>query len=86
MKSQTNEKSKGNAKQFGFEKGLGLVGTQFNDISSMFYATYVVFEIAWVLALKRWGSSKVLAFAIIGWSVITVSTLKLQGLTRRTNY
>lgn len=52
----------------------------------MFYATYVVFEIAWVLALKRWGSSKVLAFAIIGWSVITVSTLKLQGLTRRTNY
>lgn len=86
MKSQTNEKSKGNAKQFGFEKGLGLVGTQFNDISSMFYATYVLFEIAWVLALKRWGANKVLAIAIIGWSVITVRTLKPQSLGRRIKY
>ncbi|TPX11791.1 uncharacterized protein E0L32_007528 [Thyridium curvatum] len=64
----------GNARVFGFEEGLKLVGTQFNDLSTLFYPTYVLFEIPWVMAVKRWGANAVLAVAMIGWSVITIGT------------
>ena len=62
----------GNARVFGFEEGLGLKGTQFNDISTMFFVTYVVCEIPWVMAVKRWGANIVLALALISWSALTI--------------
>ncbi len=40
----------GNAKVFGFEKSLHFVGNQFGNINTIFYASYVVFEIPWVMA------------------------------------
>ncbi|KAG7052911.1 hypothetical protein JMJ77_0000007 [Colletotrichum scovillei] len=64
----------GNARVFGFEQDLGLVGTQFNDLSTLFYPTYVLFEIPWVMAVKKWGANAVLAVAMIGWSVVTIGT------------
>lgn len=64
----------GNARVFGFEEGLGLHGTQFNDISTVFYATYVVCEIPWVMAVKRFGANTILATALISWSVVTLGT------------
>ena len=64
----------GNAKVFGFEEGLGLEGIQFNNLSMLFFVTYVVFEIPWVMAIKRFGANRVLATAMISWSVVTLGT------------
>ncbi|KAL4929376.1 major facilitator superfamily domain-containing protein [Aspergillus undulatus] len=48
----------GNARVSGFEEGINLKGTQFNDISSLLFVTYVIFEVPWVIAVKRWGANK----------------------------
>lgn len=72
----------GNAVVFGFEEGLSLHGHQFNDISTVFYATYVLFEVPWVMAVKRWGANNVLALALISWSVVTLATGFIQNYTQ----
>ncbi|KAL1856484.1 hypothetical protein VTK73DRAFT_8235 [Phialemonium thermophilum] len=64
----------GNARVFGFEAGLGLQGTDFNNISTLFYVTYIVFEVPWVMAVKRFGANKVLAVAMVSWSLTTLGT------------
>ncbi|KAF5000350.1 hypothetical protein FGRMN_1818 [Fusarium graminum] len=64
----------GNARVFGFERDTGMAGTQFNDVSMYFYISYVIFETPWVLAVKKFGPGRVLAVAIISWSIITLST------------
>ncbi|KAF7545218.1 hypothetical protein G7Z17_g9358 [Cylindrodendrum hubeiense] len=64
----------GNARVFGFEEGIGLVGTEFNNLSTLFYPTYVIFEIPWVMAVKKWGANSILAVAMVGWSVVTLGT------------
>ncbi|KAF9770567.1 hypothetical protein IL306_011875 [Fusarium sp. DS 682] len=64
----------GNARVFGFEEDTGMHGTQFNDVSMYFYISYVVFETPWVLAVKKFGPGRVLAIAIISWSIITLGT------------
>ncbi|THW87353.1 high-affinity nicotinic acid transporter [Aureobasidium pullulans] len=68
----------GNAKVFGFEDGIGLVGNQFNTISTLFYPFYVLFEIPWTMAVKRFGANHVLGIAMIAWSVITLCTGFIQ--------
>ncbi|VUC31689.1 unnamed protein product [Clonostachys rosea] len=62
----------GNARVFGFEEGLHLQGIEFNNISTMFFVTYVTCEIPWVMAVKRWGANVVLALAVIAWSILTI--------------
>ncbi|OBT70771.1 hypothetical protein VF21_10192 [Pseudogymnoascus sp. 05NY08] len=69
----------GNAKIFGFEAGIGLVGTEFGNISTLFYPTYVIFEIPWVMAVKKWGANTILAVVMVGWSVITLGTGFVQN-------
>lgn len=64
----------GNARIFGFDDDLGLQGNQFANLSSLFYVTYVVFELPWVLAVKRYGANLVIAIAIVGWSAVTIGT------------
>lgn len=64
----------GNARVFGFEEGANLTGNQFADVSSVFYATYVAFEIPWTVALKKYGSNNILACLIVGWSAVTIGT------------
>ncbi len=64
----------GNAKVFGFEEGANLHGNQFNAVSTVFYATYIVFEILWTLALKHFGSNNILAILLVGWSLVTLCT------------
>ncbi|KAJ9639170.1 hypothetical protein H2204_003780 [Knufia peltigerae] len=64
----------GNARIFGFEEGIGLKGIEFNNISTLFYVTYVVFEIPWVMSVKRFGANKTLAVAMVCWSVVTLGT------------
>ncbi|KAL4947599.1 major facilitator superfamily domain-containing protein [Aspergillus filifer] len=69
----------GNARVSGFEEGIGLHGTQFNNISSLFFVTYVIFEVPWVMAVKKWGANKVLALALLSWSIITLCTGFIQN-------
>jgi MFS family permease len=64
----------GNARVFGFEEGTGLQDNQFNDVSTVFYATYIAFEIPWTVALKHYGSNYILAALLVGWSVVTLCT------------
>ncbi|KAH7312511.1 major facilitator superfamily domain-containing protein [Stachybotrys elegans] len=72
----------GNARIFGFEEDLSLQGNEFANISSLFYVTYVVFEMPWVLALKRWGANTVLAVAIISWSAVVIGTGFIHNYTQ----
>lgn len=72
----------GNARIFGFEEDIGLKGNEFANISSLFYVTYVVFEIPWVLAVKRYGANLILAIAIVGWSVVVIGTGFIQNYTQ----
>ncbi|KPI39076.1 putative transporter [Cyphellophora attinorum] len=62
----------GNARIFGFEEDIGLTGNQFANLSSLFYVTYVIFEVPWVLAVKKWGANSVMAVAIVTWSAVTI--------------
>lgn len=62
----------GNARIFGFEEDLGLTGNDFANISSFFFVTYVIFEVPWVLAVKKWGANSVIAIAIVSWSAVTI--------------
>jgi MFS family permease len=64
----------GNARIFGFEEDLGLKGNEFANLSSLFYVSYVIFELPWVLAVQKYGANLVLAIAIIGWSAVTIGT------------
>jgi MFS family permease len=64
----------GNARVFGFEEDLKLKGTQFGNISTLFYPTYVVFEVPWVMAVKKWGPNTILAIAMVAWSAVTLGT------------
>ncbi|KAK2810067.1 hypothetical protein FQN50_003261 [Emmonsiellopsis sp. PD_5] len=72
----------GNAKVFGYEKGLNLEGNQFNTLTSLFFVTYVVFEIPWVMALKRYGANNVLAAAIVCFSICTLASGFVKNYTQ----
>lgn len=72
----------GNARVFGFEEDLGLTGNDFANISSFFFVTYVIFEVPWVLAVKKWGANSVMAAAIVSWSTITL----VSGRAARSDY
>lgn len=69
----------GNARVFGLEEGLGLKGTEFNNLTSLFYVTYVVFETPWVMVVKKFGANRVLAVAMVAWSVTTLGTGFVQN-------
>ncbi|KND86654.1 putative transporter [Tolypocladium ophioglossoides CBS 100239] len=68
----------GNAKVFGFEKSLGMSGTDFHNISTFFYIPYIILETPWVMAVRKFGPGRVLAIAIVCWSGITIGTGFIQ--------
>ncbi|KAK6375710.1 hypothetical protein LTS17_007532 [Exophiala oligosperma] len=62
----------GNAKIFGLEKSLGLKGNQFNNISTLFFPFYILLDVPWVVAVKRFGASRVLCISMIGFTAATL--------------
>jgi MFS family permease len=56
---------------FGFSTELGLKGNEFGNINTVFFVFYVLFEVPWVMAVKRFGPNKVLAAALAMWSIVT---------------
>lgn len=65
---------KGNARIFGFEEDLNLQGNDFANLTSLFFVTYVIFEIPWVLASKRLGANFVVGTAVVIWSAVVLGT------------
>lgn len=55
-------------------EGLKLRGNDFNNIATLFYPTYIVCEVPWVVALKRYGVNRVLSISMTGWSAVTLGS------------
>lgn len=64
----------GNAAVAGLTEDLGLTGSQFSTAVSVFFATYVTFELPVVLAMKRLTPSRAIAAMAFGWSAVTIGT------------
>ncbi|KAK5034538.1 hypothetical protein LTS07_003459 [Exophiala sideris] len=62
----------GNAAVFGLGKTLDLKGKEFNNLVTLFYVTYILFDIPWVVSIKRCGANRVLGVALVGWSASTL--------------
>lgn len=53
-------------------KTLHLKGKELNNLVTLFYVTYIVFDIPWVVSIKKFGANRVLGVALIGWSASTL--------------
>lgn len=64
----------GNAKIAGFEKDLGLTGYDYNALLSVFYISYIVFEIPSNIACKYFGPGWWLPGISLGFGAISLAT------------
>jgi MFS family permease len=64
----------GNARVFGFDEDLGLKGGQFGNIQTLSSVSTIVFEVPWVLAVRRWGAKNAIGTAFVLWSALTLGT------------
>lgn len=64
----------GNAAVAGLTEDLNLTGSQFSTVVSVFFATYVAFELPVVLALKKLRPNRAIAFMCFAWSAVTIGT------------
>jgi hypothetical protein len=69
----------GNARVFGFDQDLGLVDRQFGTINTLSSLCTILFEVPWVLAVKRWGANKAIGTAFVLWSACTLGTAFVQN-------
>ncbi|KAJ5648777.1 high-affinity nicotinic acid transporter-like protein [Penicillium lividum] len=68
----------GNARVFGFDEDIGLKGDEFGNINMLSSVCTIVFEVPWVLAVKRFGANKSLGTALVLWSFCTLGTAFIQ--------
>ncbi|KAI1207589.1 DNA-repair protein rad2 [Annulohypoxylon truncatum] len=64
----------GNARLYSMEEDLGLVGNQFQVAVSIFYVTYLLFEVPSNLVLKPLTPSRYIASVAVGWGIIATCT------------
>jgi MFS family permease len=64
----------GNARVFGFEETIGLKGNQFGNLVTLFFVPYILTEVFWVTAVKRFGANYVIFAALVGWCTTTIAT------------
>ncbi|KPI36955.1 putative transporter [Cyphellophora attinorum] len=69
----------GNARVFGFDEDLGLQGRQFGNINTFSSLATMLFEIPWVLAVRRFGANAALGSAFAIWSAATLGTAFIQN-------
>ncbi|RDW60565.1 hypothetical protein BP6252_11948 [Coleophoma cylindrospora] len=69
----------GNARVFGFDQDLGLHGGQFGNINTLSSVCTILFEVPWVMAVKRWGANKSIGTAFVLWSACTLGTAFIQN-------
>ncbi|KAK6333795.1 hypothetical protein TWF730_003978 [Orbilia blumenaviensis] len=69
----------GNAKLYGLEEDLGIVGTlKYQTAVSLLFVTYLLFEIPSNLAIKKFRPSRWIAFITVAWGLVATFT----GLTQ----
>ncbi|KAI1362265.1 MFS transporter [Xylaria arbuscula] len=68
----------GNARLAGFEKDLGLMGYDYNTVLSIFYVSYIVFEIPSNLACKYFGPGWFLPTISLGFGISSLGTAFVQ--------
>ncbi|KAF9872232.1 major facilitator superfamily transporter [Colletotrichum karsti] len=64
----------GNAAVAGLTEDLGMSGSQFSTAVSVFFATYVAFELPVVLAMKKLRPHRAISMMCFGWSIVTIGT------------
>ncbi|KAF4122714.1 transporter [Geosmithia morbida] len=64
----------GNAAVAGLVEDLGISGSQFSTAVSVFFATYVTFEIPAVLVMRKVKPHRLLSAMVLGWSIVTIGT------------
>ena len=63
---------------FGFDEDIGLKGGQFGNINTLSSVCTIIFEVPWVLAVRRFGSKKAIGTSFILWSACTLGTAFIQ--------
>jgi MFS family permease len=69
----------GNARVFGFDEEIGLKGGQFGNIVTLSSVCTIVFEMPWVLAVRRFGANAAIGTAFVLWSASTLGTAFIQN-------
>ena len=64
----------GNARLYGLEEDLGLVGNQFQIAVSILFVTYITFEVPSNLVLKKFTPSRWIAFITVSWGIVATLT------------
>ncbi|KAI1775355.1 hypothetical protein F4818DRAFT_451689 [Hypoxylon cercidicola] len=79
--SSFNRNNLGNARIFGLDEDLGLKGGMFGNLTTIVSVTQIVFEVPWVIAVKRYGANRALGAALLMWSVIMFGTAFVKTYT-----
>ncbi|KAK7746105.1 hypothetical protein SLS62_009565 [Diatrype stigma] len=69
----------GNAAVAGMTTDLNLEGNQLNVAVTVFYVTYIAFEIPASLALKKLRASRLIPFFIIAWSAVIIGSAFIRN-------
>lgn len=69
----------GNARLFGMEKDLGMVGNQYQIAVAVLFVPYVLIEVPSNLLLKKFRPSRWLSFIMIGWGIVSTLTGIVQS-------
>lgn len=64
----------GNARLYGLEAELGLVGNQFQTAVSILFVTYILSELPSNLVLKKFRPSRWLSFLVASWGIVATLT------------
>ncbi|KAL2836941.1 high-affinity nicotinic acid transporter [Aspergillus pseudoustus] len=70
MLANLDRNNLGNTQLMGLPEDLGLVGNQFGNAVSIFYATYVTFETPLSVLLKMIGPKYLLSSCFLGWGIV----------------
>ena len=69
----------GNARLFGLEEDLGLVGDQYQLAVAVLFVPYVLVEVPSNLVLKKFTPSRWIAFITVGWGIVSTLTGVVQS-------
>lgn len=71
----------GNARLFGLEEDLNLVGNQYQIAVAILFVPYVLVEVPSNLILKKFTPSRWIAFITVSWGIISTLTGVVQNFT-----
>lgn len=64
--------SVGTQATFGLREDTGLVGQQFSWLTTVFYITYLCFEVPSVILLQRYSMGKLMSLYIVCWGLVVL--------------